>query len=267
MLGAVALLLMLSISSPARMAENTDSGPEAASTPQPPPETTVSTPSDGKEVTPPPDDKQAPIIFTSKRGYISQAGCPTIVGEVKNVSSSSNRDILITASFYCSKGKEIGAEENMAAISGYTEIEILAPGEVSPFKVGLSLKELATLPNFDVDKIERYKVEVTSYTATDEQLYTGFEIAQDKGEYIKSKGHYTTAGSIRNTGNETVNEIKVIGTFYDKGDKIIEVASTYLEEPLSPGDAAQFKITLTDKNIAERIKTYHMQAVEHEGNS
>ena len=106
-------------------------------------------------------DEKEELIFLSKRGYISEAGCPTIVGEVTNAGNSSMEDILITATFYCTSGRIIGAKEDMSAISsGYTEIETLAPGETSPFKVAVSLEELAMLPKFDVNKVEKYKVVV-----------------------------------------------------------------------------------------------------------
>jgi len=108
---------------------------------------------------------------------------------------------------------------------------------------------------------------VTGYITTDEELYESFEISQSNGVLDKPTGHYQVKATVKNTGDETAKQIKVIGKLYDKEDKIIEVSSTYIKEPLSPGDAALFEITVTDKNIAERIKTYRIQAVEHEGNS
>ncbi|MFC2060547.1 FxLYD domain-containing protein [Chloroflexota bacterium] len=214
-----------------------------------------------------PDMEEEKLTFVSKRGYISETGCPTIVGEVENSGDFVMKDILITASFYCSKGKEVGGKEDIAAISSYAEIEILAPGETSPFKNAISVEELKRLENFDVDKIERYKV-VGEYNATDEeQLYKSFEIYQSRGELDDTTGHYQVVGEVKNIGNETVKQIKIVGAFYDMETRIIEVVHTYIQEQLHPGDEAQFEITVLDKTIAKRIKTSNIQAVEYEKGS
>lgn len=210
------------------------------------------------------DNEGEELVFQSKRGYISATGCPTIVGEVKNAGDFSFNNILITASFYCSKDKEVGAGEDMAAISSYTEIEILAPGEMSPFKAGLSTEELARLPNFDVDKIGKYKVEVSSYDTTEEHLYKSFEITQSSGELSESTGLYKVTGRVKNTGTEPAEQIKVIATFYEKQTNIVEVINTYLQAPLLPGDEAQFELTVADETISQRIETYSTQAVVYE---
>ena len=201
------------------------------------------------------------LIFLSKRGYISEAGYPTIVGEVKNGTSFSMGDILITASFYCSRGKLLGEKDDMSAIiSGNPEIEILAPGETSPFRVALSEEELSRLVNFDVDSVENYNV-VGDYSTTDEEMYKSFKISQSTGELNDATGHYEVVGKVKNIGNKTTEQIKVVGAFYDNQNSIIEVVSTYLQDTLLPGDEAQFEITVLDETIAQLIETYHIQPV------
>ncbi len=204
------------------------------------------------------------LVFLSKRAYISEAGLPTVVGELQNSGNSSITNILIAASFYCSKGNEVGGGENMAAISDYPEVEVLAPGEKSPFKVGLTAEELANLPNFDVDSIKKYTVELSSYNTTEESLYRSFEVTQSGGELDSVTGYYKVTGGIKNIGTETAEQIKIVGTFYDNQPNIIEVIHTYLREPLVPGGEAQFELTVLDQYISERIKTYDIEAVEFE---
>lgn len=234
------------------MSENAPEGSEAFNVPNA---------STAAEVTPASETEESDLLFLNKRGYISESGCPTLVGEVKNAGNLSMSDILITASFYCGCSKLMGAKEGMPAItSGYTELEILAPGEKSPFKIVLSVEQFSQLKLFDVDKIEKYKTE-SDYNTTDEELYKSFEISQSRGELDNSTGHYKVVGMAKNIGNETAKQIKVVGTFYDNQDRIVEVMHTYLQDPLRPGDEAQFEITALDKTIAQRIETYYIQAV------
>lgn len=207
------------------------------------------------------DTEESDLLFLSKRGYISEWGCPTLVGEVKNGGNFSMTDILITASFYCSGGKLIGANEDMEAVtSSYTEIGILAPGEISPFKIVLSIEDLSQLENFDIDKLEKYKV-VGDYSITDDELYKRLEIAQSFGEFDFDAYQYYVTGTVKNVGDETAEQIKVVGTFYDEETMIIEVMHTSLEDPLLPGEEARFELTVPDETIAQRIDTYAILAV------
>jgi hypothetical protein len=228
---------------------------------------------EGSEAFAPPNDSQSPstspassaessdLVFISKRGYISESGCPTVIGEVKNGGNASMKDILLTASFYCSSGKLIGAKEDLSAIiSSYTEIPILAPGETSPFKIALSREQIAQLEHFDVDKLAKFKVD-SEYTSTDELLYKQFELTQSRGELDSSTGQYTVKGTVKNIGNETVEQLKVVGTFYDNQTQIIDVISTYLVDTQILGEEATFTLKEPDETIAQRIETYAVQAV------
>lgn len=214
------------------------------------------------EVTPPAIETEEDLIFLSKRGYISETGCPTVIGEVKNGGNLSMTDIQLTASFYCSSGKLIGAKEELSAIiSNYAEIPILAPGETSPFKIALSREQIAQLENFDVDKMEKFKV-VGEYNTTDEELYKRFEIPHSAGEFDNATGQYLVNGTVKNVGNKPVEQVTVVGTFFDNQTMIIEVRQTSFADSLRSGEEAQFALTVPDETIAQRIETYSMQAFE-----
>lgn len=202
------------------------------------------------------------LIFLTKRGYISDNKCPSIVGELKNNSDFSIGDILLSAYFYCSSGKLMGGKEDKPAIvPGTVELEILEPNQISPYKIFLSQETIKTLPKFDIDKLNQYRIEVTSFYATDKALYRDFEITQSKGELNTSTGFYTLSGGIKNAGGTVAIKTKVIGVFYDHDNKIIDVMHVYLQEPLIPGIEAQFVINVTDKMVSERIDHYVIQGV------
>ncbi len=201
------------------------------------------------------------LRFLSKRGYINEHGCPTVIGEVENGGNGSMKDVLLTASFYCSRGKLLGAREDLAAVTAdYAEIPVLAPGETSPFKIALSIEELVQLENFDVDKIEKFTVD-GAYIATEETLYRQFETQAITGSFENVTGQYLLQGTVKNVGTERPDQIKVVVTFYDAQRKILEVLHTSLSGSLSPGTEAEFAITVTDRTIAERIETYAFQVV------
>lgn len=253
---AFAVLLVLSANVPfmsPEVAENaTSDGAEAFD---------VQNASPTVEVTSAPDTEENELIFLSKRGYINESGCPTVIGEVKNGGDFSMKDIMITASFYCSGGKLIGEKEGLAAVtSSYSEVGILAPGETSPFKIAISVEELSQLENFELNKLEKYKIE-GEYNITDAGIYKRFEISQSPGELNTATGHYRVAGNVKNIGNEAAEQIKVVVTFYDDQTRITDVMHTYLENSLLPGEEAQFEIIVRDQSIVQRIETYHILAV------
>jgi hypothetical protein len=209
---------------------------------------------------PEPATDEDELLFVSKRGYINEIGCPTVIGEVRNDGESGMTDILLTASFYCSSGKLIGAKDDISAVTtSYTAIPILAPNETSPFKIALSIEELSRLENFDVDNIEKFKV-VGEYSTTDEELYTRFEIPHSAGEFDLDNDQYYVTGTVKNIGNETAEQVTVVGTFYDDQTRIIEVLQMSLADSLAPGEENQFEITVPDETIAYRIETYQIQA-------
>ena len=212
-----------------------------------------------------PNGVDSSLLFLSKRGYISGAGCPTVVGELRNVGNSTVVSILLTASFHCSKGRLIGAKENVAAtISAHPERDRLAPGETSPFKAAISREQMAKLWNFDVDKMEKYSVEIAGYeVVAGPPLYSAFEVTESEGT-LNADGYYHSSGTLRNAGNLTADAVRVIGTFYDDEGRLIDVAHCDLEGTLPPGAEAEFDISVSDEGISQRIETYRIHAVEYE---
>ena len=244
-LGTALVLVSLSGCSPGTGGNATDASPGATVTPA---------------------GQEGEIIwFLSKRGYISGSGCPTAVGEVKNAGNSTVESIEITATFHCSKGRLIGAKELVqATFSASPEFPRLAPGETSPFKVAMSAEELSRLWNFDVDRVEKYRVVTSDYETTDEpSLYSDFEVTESAGE-LNADDRYDVWGTLKNSGNRTAVGVRVIGTFYDDEDRLIDVAHSDLKVSLPPGDEAGFTIIVPDESVSKRIETYRIQAVEYE---
>ena len=110
-LATMALILAFSVNFSGGTVENTGGVVKPPSVPSAPIKPEV-TPPDEEEVTPPSEAEEDYLTFISKRGYISEGGFPTIVGEVKNTGNFKMENMRITATFYCSSGKLIGEKDN-----------------------------------------------------------------------------------------------------------------------------------------------------------
>ncbi len=198
------------------------------------------------------------VKIVAKRGYITSNGFPTIVGFVKNTGQKNIKDVKIVATFYCNKGRLIGEKEDIpAVIYTYSELTVLAPNEMSPFKISLTPEKVKELENFQVDKIKKYKVEVVGYNFTDETPYTDFEVLASKGGITGDTGCYVVSGEIKNTGQRTAEQVKVIGVFYDDQGRIIDVEHAFAGR-LQPGQIARFEMRVSDGEVSKRIKNYEI---------
>jgi len=92
----------------------------------------------------------------------------------------------------------------------YTDMDILRPGQKSPF-------ELSSYP----DKINpaSYKLTV-SYSKTNSDSYNGLQILSHTSK-IDQLGYHEIVGEVKNGGVRTVSFVKVVATYYDSSGKVI----------------------------------------------
>ncbi|MEM3437801.1 MAG: hypothetical protein QXP55_04645 [Nitrososphaerales archaeon] len=78
-------------------------------------------------------------------------------------------------------------------------IDILSPGQKSPFEVFFEYNEL----------IDHYSLNVSSYILTQEMPYSNFTL-QDVNGFTDNLGFYHLTGKVNNTGNQVVYWAKVV---------------------------------------------------------
>lgn len=186
------------------------------------------------------DSGSSQVELISMSGYIGPLGYPQVVGELENTGEVNVRFVGVVVTWYSPDDTIVGTD------STYAILDIIKPGELSPFKSTMLIK------NPDV---ERFKVQ-WEWDRTTEQPRRDV-IVIDNNAYVNSLGMLEVVGEVENTGSNTAIFVQIIGTFYDSEGEVIEVDTTYAElDTLRPGRTSPFKMTLLNKAVASRIDTY-----------
>jgi hypothetical protein len=98
-------------------------------------------------------------------------------------------------------------------------------------------------------------VVVPSYVSnTAESMYQGLTVTSENST---SSGTYTITGSVKNTGSESIGDVRVITTFYNSSGTVVSLNYTeVLSDALSPGASVSFTATPVDSFPASGITSY-----------
>ena len=107
----------------------------------------------------------------------------------------------------------------VAVESGYTSLDVVPVGQVSPFSV-LFLEAPAEWSTYEID--------IQGEEADFLDPYTEFEVVSSTGR-IPSFGGYEIVGEIRNTGVANAEFVEVIAVLYDVNNRILGVDFTFTE--------------------------------------
>ena len=71
---------------------------------------------------------------------------------------------------------------------------------------------------------------------------------------------YVVSGSITNNGNQTANDIKVVGTYYNSAGIVVAVGFAELNDPLIPNSSAHFTVSEFDASpkLVSKISNYSL---------
>lgn len=139
----------------------------------------------------------------------------------------------------------------VATASNYCYLDILIPGQKSSSDI-LSVSPPAA---------ENYMLE-TSWKTTEEEPYAGIEI-EDESLQPYEEGWYQLSGQLTNGGNETMDMVIVVATFYDTSGNVVGVGFTCSGvSPLAPGETSSFSM-LVDPVIVHAMETYSLQVEGH----
>ena len=157
-----------------------------------------------------------------------------IAGEVINEGSSNADFIEVTARLLSSSNQQVGTE------SSYTLLDILAPGEKSPFHL-----VFAPPTNY-----HHYPLSVTA-TDTAEAPNHNFTVRVTNTS-TDADGDRHINGEVTNNNETRAEAVQVVFTFYNAEGGVVEAEVAFPEtldfEPaLDPGETAPFELILTSE--------------------
>lgn len=182
-------------------------------------------------VTPAPTALPADTVLLgllSDNKYTDNFGVLNIVGEVRNDSNVPVGRGEIAITFYDAAGTVIGTTR------GQPMIEVIAPGETSPFMI-----DLPRPPGLASYSLRAVAHPVTA-DLSPQLAVTELRRFEDETGFLHIKGQ------IRNSGKITAKRVKVAAILYGRDGRVINVGFTYVIPPiLRPDETAAYDILFT----------------------
>ncbi|RME84150.1 MAG: hypothetical protein D6775_06265, partial [Caldilineae bacterium] len=161
-----------------------------------------------------------------------------LYGEVENTTTGPIRAVRVYATFYGSDGAVTNAGQ-VQSLHG--RLGRLAPGERTPFHLNISsglIPDVETPRRLGVtyapaSEIQPDQVSITTWRAYREtHMVAGAPV-----EWLN------VVGQVRNDGVDSVQDVRVIATFYDGADRVVNTMAGQIFRPILPaGGASPFKI-------------------------
>jgi hypothetical protein len=200
------------------------------------------------------------IKIVSYSYYYSQ-GFLDVVGEVENTGSSTIAQVVLA-------GKVTSSAETTMDSSASVWVVNLLPGQKAPFYMTFIPQsadgQVGILP--DVAKVE---LVVVRADATTNYQYPDLAVSNEHhrlGTNSEEKGTYFLTGTLKNTGTQTAQNLRVIGTFYDSANTVVAVGgytSQKLTTSLAPSASVNFEFVAFDYNdtgmpASQKIASYSL---------
>jgi hypothetical protein len=186
------------------------------------------------------------LVILYDNYYEDAAGYANVIGEVQNQGTTTTTFMLLNVTFYDDFDSVVAAE------SSYTLVDILLPGEISPFEV--SSFPLANL------SVASYTIEGTYYD-TEEVPYREFTLS-GVTEYTDS-GWFYISGAVENSGLLNASFVNVVASFYDENETLITYDFDYIDaDVLEPGQWATFEVSTFPDEVLPASYALMVQCME-----
>jgi hypothetical protein len=141
-------------------------------------------------------EQEQSVRILSSSEYQDEAGYYHIIGEVENTSPDAQEFIKVTASLYDPANRIV--ETGFT----YTDVDVLRPGEKSPFDIILD-------SNSQANQASSYKLSVLSENSDPKPSFLKITVGDN---YYDSLGYAHVLGEVTNHGSEATQYAKVSGS-------------------------------------------------------
>lgn len=163
--------------------------------------------------------------LVSDNNYTDGFNTLTIIGEVRNDSNLDAGQTDVTVTFYDAAGAIIDTAH------GKTMLDVIPPGEKSPFVITLSRP--AGLASHSLRAVAR------PVTPQDTAQLAVINVKR----FEDDAGFFHIKGTIQNVGSTTAKRVKVGAVIYNRDNRVINVGFTYSDPPkLAPGQTASYEV-------------------------
>jgi len=184
--------------------------------------------------TPRPTPTQAAVESLTSSSYWDDSGYFHIVGEVRNSGYANVEYVKIVATYYDQQENVIGTDYT------YSELDILVPGQKSPF-------DLSSYPD-KLPSLQQYRIQVSYRTTTDEPFHDLIVISHTSK--TDAYGYYEIVGEVKNSSGTTAEYVNIVVTYYDSGGTVIGTEYTYATlDQIAAGQTSPFTVSSYPRKI------------------
>jgi hypothetical protein len=183
--------------------------------------------------------------------FTDKWGTRHVIGVVKNAGPSNVDSVKIYATFYDEAGTVIDMDFTYTGVGG---LGTLAPGEKSPFDASPDRADVQ-------DRVHSYSLHAEART-TDKPIYRQLEILSHSSS-VGILGDTIVEGTIKNTGDQDVTFVKVVGAFYRPDGRLAAAAFAYTDPiDLKAGETGQFSLTTYQYKVTYELKAEEIESYE-----
>lgn len=196
--------------------------------------------------------------------YIDSSGTLLdVVGEVQNIGTSNLANVTIGASIFDAFGQDQGDS------SGPAYTIYMVPQEKVPFDISFTVPYSTSYSSWFTVDITNITLVVIAADPTTSYQYPDLTVLNSQGAVSSGstdKGTYWVTGTIQNTGNQTADQVQVVGTFYNSSGTTVAVGYSNTLSPanLNPSSTESFQVGAFDLNMttvpaSQQITSYSLK--------
>ena len=201
-----------------------------------------------------PNVRSAPadIKIVSYSWYIDLVGMVEAVGEVQNTGTNIIDKVHLGGTVTTNSGTQVDS-------STLVYVNNLLPGQKAPFNMQFYIQGISvqTMQQPIILGVTNVNLIVLKADTTTGHQYPDLKITTQThsiGTTTDDKGVYWVSGTLQNTGSQTAQNVRILGTFYNSSGNVVAVGG-YTIDPLtaslSPSATINFKFGAYDVNQSE----------------
>ena len=187
------------------------------------------------------------VTVLSHSSYVNSSGHFIVVGEVQNTGNHVLGNVSLDVVVSAPNGSKLVSGSTMAYVNNFL------PQQKAPFYLDFGKIDFNTIPD-----VITFDFNVSNHPPTNYIEYPGlFSTVTFNGI---TDNAYVVSGSISNSGSQTANDIKVVGTYYNSTGIVVAVGFVILNGSLIPNDPVNFTVSEFDAvpKLAAKISNYSL---------
>jgi hypothetical protein len=187
------------------------------------------------------------VTVLSHSSYVNSSGHFIVVGEVQNTGNHVLGNVSLDVVVSASNGSQLVSGTTMAYVNDFL------PQQKAPFYLDFGKID------FDIiSEVSTFDFNVSNHPPTNYIEYPGLSLVVTFNGIANDV--YVVSGSITNSGSQTANDIKVVGTYYNSEGIVVAVGLVILNGPLIPNKSVNFAVNEFDASpkLVNRISNYSL---------